>query len=285
MLSPRYASSDIAINPNAPVMSKADGSHYVAQPYSLSEGDIKGINDMYPAGKFFNLQQKALDISAAPDGKVYIVSKDIAGSGGYVIKKQQGSGWVSVGNRGGIKVAAGKNGNVWMVDASFNTYRLVNGQWQQVAGKARDIAINSSGTVFKISTESVAGGGHRVYKWNNGSWNAVGSAKGAIALAVPSSGFVYIVDPQHQIFYYSDQWRQVPGHAIDLAFGPLGESFYCLGTNNGLYKWGGKSWVRQLGLGDHLSVGPNDDVWIINYAQDVNLRRYLDIDFTQKPSL
>ncbi|MBT4500514.1 MAG: DUF5011 domain-containing protein [Gemmatimonadetes bacterium] len=58
-------------------------------------------------------------------------------------------------------------------------------------------------------------------------------------------------------------WEQVPGSAVDIAFGGNGV-LYMTGSDSGIYKWEEDDWVEIEGYGQRIGVAPDGTPWIVN---------------------
>jgi len=91
--------------------------------------------------------------------------------GGYnIYKVDPNSGFKEVkpGNEKGRSLAVDNDGNPWIINVYKEIYRMRNGKWQRVKGRADDIEIGPNGQVFILSPKSRGQGKIKVFR--NGRW-------------------------------------------------------------------------------------------------------------------
>lgn len=139
--------------------------------------------------------------------------------------------------------------------------------WNQLPGRAFDIAVGANGAVWMLGTDT-GKPGSGIFQWQNNGW--VGIPGAAISLAVGPDGNPWIVNPQTQVLrWLGNQWQQLPGAAYEIAVGANG-AVWAIGTNLpgntgfGIYTWNGTAWQAVPGAGIKIAVGPDGNAWVIN---------------------
>ncbi len=62
-------------------------------------------------------------------------------------------------------------------------------------------------------------------------------------------------------------WKHLPGAALDIGVG--GGQAWVIGTDQGIYRWDGKTWGKVPGAAVRIAVGPRGLPWVVNKAQEV----------------
>jgi hypothetical protein len=141
------------------------------------------------------------------------------------------------------------------------------GSFHVLPGLAYDISVGASGAVCVVGTDNVAGG-HGIYTWNGSGW-LLTPGTGALRVATDPTGNPWVVDNAQRIYRYvggSAPWQQLPGAALDIGIGANG-IVWVVGTDKGLYKWNGSTWLNGGG-GPVLrvAVDPLGQPWTITSA-------------------
>ena len=94
-----------------------------------------------------------------------------------------------------------------------------------------------------------------------------------VSIAVSSDGTQYIITEAGNIYSGSgEDWKKLPGSAIDIAAGADG-SLWAIGSTrihrtggNAILKWNGQDWEKVDGAASRIAVGPNGLPWVVNEA-------------------
>ncbi|WP_314511825.1 M12 family metallopeptidase [Xanthocytophaga agilis] len=110
-----------------------------------------------------------------------------------------------------------------------------------IAGKAREIVAGADGSIYKVGTVN-APGGYIISKWTGSSWQDIDPDQGGVHVAVMPNGQPWLCTAGGYIYrLVNNQWKQVPGQAVDLAINSIG-SVFRLGTElapggHKIFKW------------------------------------------------
>ncbi len=144
----------------------------------------------------------------------------------------------------------------------------VNAQWENIPGKAIDIAA-AGDSIFAVWS---IGESNAVYKWNEQgfSWENYGGK--ATKIAVESSGTPWVVN-NNQIYRLRGRtWQNMPGKAV--AIGAGGGTVWVIGESGAVLKWSEDSftWENYGGKASEITVGSDGTPWVVNNSQIYRLR-------------
>ena|GEM_PF-6246470 len=184
---------------------------------------------------------------------------------GYSIHHWQSDHWERIEGYAG-RIAAGVDGQPWIIKRNHQILSLFNGDWISRPGFAREIAVGSNGSVWCIGVEEVAPGGGSVHHWNGTDWIRVEGA--AVKIAVDPAGEPWILNSAGQIFRRSGEgWELLPGLAKEIAIGPEG-SVLCLSPGvspdgaHSIHCWNGIDWNHIPGSASKLACDAGDRVYV-----------------------
>jgi ribosomal protein L27 len=148
------------------------------------------------------------DIGIGADGSVFIIGTvDVSPTGGFNIMKWNGTGWDTLPNCSGTRIAVMPNGIPWVVNKSNIVYRNTGTElWAAVSGvKGNDIGIGAEGSVFVTGKDSTTASYHpHIYKYlSNGNWATINDASG-VSIAVSPKGRPWWIDKSNNIFKLND---------------------------------------------------------------------------------
>ena len=100
-----------------------------------------------------------------------------------------------------MRIDVDPQGKPWVVQSTGAIFRYNGSTYQQMPGRASDIAIGGNGAVWIIGTNIVAGGPHDIWRWNeeNLNWDVVPG--GANAISVDVLGQPWVVQESGQIYF------------------------------------------------------------------------------------
>lgn len=212
-----------------------------------------------PANNSSQLPGFANDIAVGANNSVYITGiDDVSPSGGYSIKKLNGTNWTTIPECAAVRIAVGPDGKPWVVNKSNLIFRHDGGlYWTELPGRATDIAVGANGTAYMIGTDEVSTtGGFSINKWTGIGWTKLPECA-AIRITVDANGTPWVVNKSNYIFKFVGDglpWKQLPGKATDIAVGADG-SVFITGTDlisaTGGYaikKWNGYGWTTLPGI-------------------------------------
>lgn len=163
--------------------------------------------------------RKASDIAVNTMGALWTVGSDPA-SVNSIQRLVNGSLVTQPG--AALRIAVDPNGNPWIVNQSGDVFHWEKSgsapeSWVNKNLKAMDVGVGRSGAVWAVGTD------HRILKFENGTWTAISGAGDKIA--VDNGGNPWVVNSNHEIWYYNGAWSQIPGKAQDVAVAPDGTVF------------------------------------------------------------
>ena len=178
---------------------------------------------------------------ASGGGKTWVLGCASGGSGGYQIFSRNGSNWDLV-EGAATDIAVNSDGTPWVVSSDGKIFQKSGNSWQQVPGCAKKIAAGG-GKVWVLGCASGGNGGYQIFTWNGSNWNLVSGA--AVDLAVDSKNIVWAVNAQGGIF------RNVNSR-----------------TSGNIIKKG-DPWTQVAGCAKKIAVG-GDKVWVLGCANNGN---------------
>jgi hypothetical protein len=121
----------------------------------------------------------AKDIGVGANGAVWVIGCTVV-DGGFSIHKWTGSGWKRAPGAG-VRIAVDPDGAPWVVNDEDKIYRFgridadgdwrgssdpENGKWEELPGRAKDIAIDPWGYAYHVGTKDYEGQGNQIFVWN-----------------------------------------------------------------------------------------------------------------------
>lgn len=188
-----------------------------------------GTNDSggifrYANGSWTQLPGAAVTVSAGPAGDVWVVN-----AAGQIFR------WLSATNSweqipgGLVGISAGPN-DVWGVNAGNQIYRYASGQWHLMPGSATAVAVNPTGEVWALGTNSVPGG-RNILRWNPATSQWTDVQGGLVQISAGTDG-LWGVNNTGTIWHWSNgAWSTVDGSASVVSIGPRGE-VWALGSES-----------------------------------------------------
>jgi hypothetical protein len=157
----------------------------------------------YDGGPYWTtLPGEATDIAVGTDGTVFIIGADeVSATGGYSIRKWNGTGWTTLKECAGTRIAVDASGIPWVVNKSNKIFKYVgaNVPWKQIPGTATDIAIGANGAIFITGTDLVSANGYNIKKYNGYNWTTLNGLAG-VNLSVSATGSIFWTDKNNSIF-------------------------------------------------------------------------------------
>jgi hypothetical protein len=116
---------------------------------------------------------------------------------GFFLERRDGNRREKV-DAGAIRLAVDPKGHPWIVTLQGLIFRLEEGKWHEMPGKASDISIGADGAVWMLGAEE-KGGAFPIWHWSGKEWRRVeGVAK---RIAVGPQGRPWIIDAEGRIFH------------------------------------------------------------------------------------
>jgi peptidoglycan hydrolase-like protein with peptidoglycan-binding domain len=242
-----------------PVMTRSVGS---TPRRNLQLDDKVAASSLYD--KWITASNNARDVGIGSNGSVWIIS-NIAVGNNFTIQRWNGSSFVTSNNGTGVRIAVAPDGRPWVVGFDGSIWRRTTtspttGTWDQVAGCARDIAVDvdlfGDDLVWVVGCAPI-GSNFGLHRLNGSGVFVPVAGRTAVRVAAEhGTGRVWVADSAGAISRYigfaGQPWQNVPGLARDVAGGPRGADFngpinyaFVVGTD-------GKAWVfnEQVGNAD-----------------------------------
>ena len=179
---------------------------------------------------------------------------------------------------------AGTAYSPYLIDYNQDVRWFPDGGWPTLPGqKATDISVSPEGNVWIIGAEHAAqySGNFRIFKLSGtAEWEELPNGAGT-RISAGSNGTLGVVNHQQVVWFYDGNvWHKLPGqNAIDIGVSPgPNPDIWIIGadpsqidpSNFPIYKWdwGTGAW-KQLpkGQATHITVGNDDQVYVVNYQQ------------------
>ena len=146
----------------------------------------------------------ATDIGIGADGSVFIIGTlDVSPTGGFNIQKWNGSGWDTLTECAGVRIAVDPHGIPWVVNKSNIVYRNTGGPlWEAIGNiEGNDIGIGADGSVYVTGKDSsVPNFNPPIYKYSdNAGWVKIPNISGT-SIAVSPKGYAFWIDKSGSIF-------------------------------------------------------------------------------------
>lgn len=144
----------------------------------------------------------------------------------------------------------------------------LNAQWENIPGKAVDIAA-AGDSVFAVWSIGESGA---VFKWNEASFSWENYGGKASQIAVTSDGTPWVVNNQQVYRLRGRTWQNMPGKLI--AVGAGGGTVWGIGESGAVFKWNEDSfsWENYGGKATRITVTKDGTPWVINNEQIYRLR-------------
>lgn len=217
----------------------------------------------------------AKDIAIGAMGDAWIVEKG-NGNKPLYYRAFQDNKWVKAAN-GTVKVAAGKDGEAWMLKSNGHIYKGGINGWDRIDGGLSDIAVGANGHVWGIGKTAKNANGNYIYKWNGSSWTRISGY--AVQVAVSPDGTAWVVNKKGNIYKRAGtSWSKITegekAKAIEIgADGSVWRLDIEVNKdgNSSIYKWntGTSSWEKHSGVAASLAIAPNGAPWRLNTFNQV----------------
>jgi hypothetical protein len=144
----------------------------------------------------------------------------------------------------------------------------LNAQWENIPGKAVDIAA-AGDSIFAVWSIGESGA---VFKWSEDSFSWENYGGNASQIAVESNGTPWVVNNQQVYRLRGRTWQNMPGKLI--AVGAGGGTVWGIGDSGAVFKWNEDSfsWENFGGKATRITVTNDGTPWVINNEQIYRLR-------------
>jgi N-acetyl-anhydromuramyl-L-alanine amidase AmpD len=159
---------------------------------------VNASGDIYKlaaGGVWQHVSGLAMDIAIASDGSTWVIATDDT-LGGFGVYQLTGAGWLRI-QGGGTRIAAGPNGNLWVVNSWGAIYERTTSGWRLRPGAGYDIGITAGRGPTVVGTNRVCGG-YGLWTWNGSAWTRVPGA--GIGVSVDPGGKPSIVNDSQVIY-------------------------------------------------------------------------------------
>lgn len=224
-------------------------------------------------------------VAAAPDGSLWALSNQPAGSDKFIWHYASGA-WTNISGMAS-QIAVAQDGSLWAINSSGGIYQYSNGTWGQPTGggASGSITADSSGGI-EVLTNGGSGSDKAIWRWTSGSgW--VQQAGSGIALAANldtksytpgaggsgtiNSGGFYILNSAGGIYYENTDksFAQLPGSASGIApttnGGVFVLGFPSAAGGNQIYYYDldNPGWTTESGSG-LTSISANTSVYVVS---------------------
>lgn len=205
------------------------------------EYEVTGVAAPQPAAQQWQEIPGCAKKIASGGGKTWVLGCASGGSGGYQIFSRNGSNWNLVPGAA-TDIAVNSDGTPWVVSSDGKIFQRSGNSWQQVPGCAKKIAAGG-GKVWLLGCANNGNSGYQIFTWNGSNWDLVPGA--AVDLAVDSRNTVWAVNAQGEIFRNINY--QTNGYVIKK----------------------GDPWKQVAGCAKKIAVG-GDKVWVLGCANNGN---------------
>lgn len=220
------------------------------------------------------------DIGIGADGSIFIVNTDVTpNSSGYSISKLVNNTLTPLPDCGAVRVAVSPTGVPWVVTKAHKILKFNGTGWDELPGRATDIAIGGNGGVFAIGDiETSVTGGNNIMKWTGTAWEDMLDCA-AIRIAVTPAGIPWVVNKSGLVYKFGGTylWSVMDNvTASDIGIGADGSIFVTGksngGTNPDIFKFDGFYNWNNIGVsgGANISVTPDGKAWWIDTANVVH---------------
>ncbi|MTJ46922.1 tectonin domain-containing protein [Dolichospermum sp. UHCC 0259] len=209
--------------------------------YDISKGQVVRPNLTLNFSNVIDVNFWEYDSGSKDDflGRLTVNESEAGGGGGYQIFSRNGSNWDLV-EGAATDIAVNSDGTPWVVSSDGKIFQRSGNSWQQVPGCAKKIAAGG-GKVWLLGCANNGNSGYQIFTWNGSNWDLMPGA--AVDLAVDSQNIVWAVNAQGGIF------RNINSR-----------------TNGNIMKKG-DPWKQVAGCAKKIAVG-GDKVWLLGCANN-----------------
>lgn len=211
------------------------------------------------ACSFTRLNGLALDIGSG-GGQTYVVGTNRR------VYRRAGNGWqIQPGGVQAARIDVTGAGVPWIVATDGRIYFLSGNSWRRVSGAASDVGCSGN-------TIAVVGNGGIIYRRQGNSWQALNSSRRGVRIDVRNDGNPWITGTDGFVYQHSNgNWsRKGNLRTRDLSFAEGRGDLWALSSSGRVHFYRGNNvWVQQTGTANHISVGDNRTVWVVNSNRNI----------------
>jgi len=207
-----------------------------------------------------NMPGRAKDIGGGADGSVWIIGSNDSpykwNDAGYAWEQASGSA---------KRISVLPDGTPVIMNAEGRIFKLRGSNWQELPGRAKDIAAGADGSIWII------GSNDSPYVWNEEGYAWEQRSGTANRISIMANGTPVVVNAEGRIFMMRGQnWQELPGRANDIGTGADG-SIWIIGDNGSPYKWNdaGYAWEQKQGTGTQITLSGPGIPWVLNAGGEV----------------
>lgn len=205
--------------------------------------------------------------AAAPDGSLWVLSTQPAGSDKYIWHYVNGT-WTNISGLAS-RISVAPDGTLYAINSGGGAYSYSAGTWTAFGGGCRDLTAASDGSLYVIS--NVGGSDGAIWHYAAGSWTQVAGSGVRLAASWDSGSYtipggtitpdgLYVLNSAGSIYYLgTGGYVQFPGGASAIA--PMTGGVFALGypansSGNALYYYdlNSPNWSSQAGSGVSITT-------------------------------
>jgi len=214
-------------------------------------------------------------VAVAPDGSIWALSDQPAGSINKNIWHYVNGSWTNISGNG-ASIAVGPAGTVYVVNGTSGDVYAYNGSgWSDLGGGARSVTTGEDGAVYILSNVNVVNGNSAIWKYANGTWTQQPGSGSLLAHSFDSNTYTvagvgtivpdgfFLVNSSGATYYYSPGagYVQFPGASNGVAAVPGGLfelAYPASATGEGLtyFDYASATSTEEGGVGVSLAAGP-----------------------------
>jgi hypothetical protein len=171
------------------------------------DGDPWVVNDEQEiyrrkGGNWEKMPGSGLDIGIGGDNVAYVIGTDNDEEGNGPVKRWYNElyEWSVTKGRSGVAVDVGPEGVAFVVDSKNDIYRQKGDSWQQLPGKAIDVAVGNDGSVYVCGAKDKDGTLGAIFKWDEENWQWEKTKGFGRKITVDANGVPYVVNKDNEIY-------------------------------------------------------------------------------------
>jgi N-acetyl-beta-hexosaminidase len=121
-------------------------------------------------------------------------------------------------------LTCGRDGRLWLVNASGEIHVRKAGKWERFPGEARQVTSGPDGAIWSVSTQPTTRG-YPLLRWSEPAkeWQALGNGVAAVQIAAAPDGSLWACTEAYALWRYADgKWANVLGLAREVSVGSDG---------------------------------------------------------------
>lgn len=233
---------------------------------------VPAVASANPGMRWEKRPGKAFQLAIGANGQVWALgTKEVAG--GFQVFRRNNNQWTLVPG-GLVTLAVDAHGEPWGTNDQQVIFRMQDGKWEALPGRAQQVAIGGKGTVFALGKRGPNDVDTDVFEWGGVKWNKIGGQRGT-RLAVDENDYPWILKGGGEIVRHNGgSWVNVSGRAQDIAVGARG-GVWVIGHDErgrggfGIHRFNGQAWDRVDGAASSVAVNPRGMPWVVNAEGDI----------------